>query len=43
MDRQGNRDLSAAYDLCDAEGSDFTKNDQISINGKTNNFAVIYS
>jgi len=38
MDRNGKWDLSPAYDLCHAEGSDFTKNHQLSINGKTNNF-----
>jgi len=38
MDRQGNWDLSPAYDLCHAEGSDFTRFHQLSINGKTANF-----
>ena len=38
MDRSGKWDLSPAYDLCHAEGSDFTKNHQLSINGKTNGF-----
>lgn len=38
MDRRGNWNLSPAYDLCHAEGSDFTKNHQLSINGKTNDF-----
>ncbi len=38
MDRQGQWDLSPAYDLCHAEGSDYTKNHQLSINGKTNGF-----
>ncbi len=38
MDRGGKWDLSPAYDLCHAEGSDFTRNHQLSINGKTNNF-----
>jgi serine/threonine-protein kinase HipA len=38
MDRQGNWDLSPAYDLCHAEGSQFTRNHQLSINGKTNDF-----
>jgi len=38
MDRQGNWDLSPAYDLCHAEGSQFTRNHQLSINGKTNGF-----
>lgn len=39
MNRQGEWSLSPAYDLCHAEGSDFTKNHQLSINGKTNNFS----
>ena len=38
MDRSGNWDLSPAYDLCHAEGSEFTRNHQLSINGKTNGF-----
>lgn len=38
MDRKGKWDLSPAYDLCHAEGSDFTKNHQLSLNGKTNGF-----
>ena len=38
MERDGKWGLSPAYDLCHAEGSDFTKNHQLSINGKTNNF-----
>jgi len=38
MDRQGNWSLSPAYDLCHAEGSDFTRNHQLSVNGKTSNF-----
>ena len=38
MDRNGNWDLSPAYDLCHAEGSDFTRFHQLSINGKTSNF-----
>lgn len=37
MGRDGKWGLSPAYDLCHAEGSDFTKNHQLSINGKTNN------
>ena len=40
MDRQGRWQLSPAYDLCHAEGSDFTRNHQMSINGKTNNFTM---
>jgi len=38
MDRRGNWDLSPAYDLCHGEGSEFTRNHQLSINGKTNDF-----
>jgi len=38
MDRNGKWDLAPAYDLCHAEGSDFTKNHQLSLNGKTNGF-----
>jgi len=38
MDRQGQWDLSPAYDLCHAEGSHFTQNHQLSINSKTNDF-----
>ncbi len=38
MDRQGNWDLSPAYDLCHAEGSDFTRYHQLSVNGKTRRF-----
>lgn len=38
MDRQGKWSLSPAYDLCHSEGSEFTRNHQLSINGKTNNF-----
>lgn len=40
MDRQGNWDLTPAYDLCHAEGSDFTRHHQLSINGKTNDFTL---
>jgi len=40
MDRQGNWDLSPAYDLCHAQGSEFTRNHQLSINGKTNGFTL---
>ena len=32
--------MSPAYDLCHAEGSDFTRNHQLSINGKTNDFTL---
>ncbi|MDO8273568.1 MAG: type II toxin-antitoxin system HipA family toxin [Gammaproteobacteria bacterium] len=38
MDRRGNWGLTPAYDLCHAEGSDFTRFHQLSINGKTTNF-----
>lgn len=38
MDRRGQWDLTPAYDLCHAEGSDFTRNHQLSIHGKTNGF-----
>ena len=38
MDRQGQWSLSPAYDLCHAEGSDFTRHHQLSINGKLNDF-----
>jgi serine/threonine-protein kinase HipA len=38
MDRQGTWSLSPAYDLCHAQGSDFTRNHQLSLNGKTNGF-----
>lgn len=41
MGRDGKWGLSPAYDLCHAEGSDFTKNHQLSINGKTNNFTRV--
>ncbi|MFT7620398.1 MAG: serine/threonine-protein kinase HipA [Planctomycetota bacterium] len=40
MDRQGNWDISPAYDLCHSEGSRFTRNHQLSINGKTNDFTL---
>lgn len=38
MDRQGHWDVTPAYDLCHAEGSDFTRFHQLSINGKTSGF-----
>ncbi len=38
MDRKGQWTLSPAYDLCHAEGSDFTRHHQLSINGKTHGF-----
>lgn len=40
MDRQGRWRLSPAYDLCHAAGSDFTRNHQLSIDGKTNGFEL---
>ncbi|MFK7977401.1 MAG: type II toxin-antitoxin system HipA family toxin [Halioglobus sp.] len=38
MDREGQWRLSPAYDLCHAQGSDFTRHHQLSLNGKTNSF-----
>ena len=38
MDRRGQWDITPAYDLCHAEGSDFTRHHQLSINGKTHGF-----
>ncbi len=38
MDRQGAWRLAPAYDLCHSEGSHFTRNHQLSVNGKTNDF-----
>ncbi len=38
MDRQGRWNLTPAYDLCHAEGSDFTRRHQLSINSKTTGF-----
>lgn len=38
MDRKGQWSLTPAYDLCHAEGSDFTRNHQLSIGGQTNGF-----
>lgn len=40
MDRQGRWRLSPAYDLCHAEGSDFTRHHQLSLNGKTHDFVM---
>lgn len=40
MDRKGQWDLSPAYDVCHAEGSEFTRNHQLSINGKTHDFVM---
>lgn len=38
MNRKGHWDISPAYDLCHAEGSNFTRFHQLSINGKTSDF-----
>lgn len=38
MDRQGRWRIAPAYDLCHAQGSDFTRFHQLSINGKTTGF-----
>ena len=38
MDRQGHWHIAPAYDLCHAQGSDFTRFHQLSINGKTTGF-----
>lgn len=38
MDEHGNWRLSPAYDITYANGSNFTKNHQMSIVGKVNNF-----
>ena len=40
MDRQGMWSLTPAYDLCHAEGSDFTKTHQLSLNGETKHFRL---
>ena len=40
MDRQGAWQLSPAYDMCHAEGSDFTRFHQLSLNGKTSDFSI---
>ena len=40
MGREGNWDIAPAYDLCHAEGSDFTRFHQLSINGKLSNFTL---
>jgi len=40
MDRKGRWELSPAYDLCHAEGSDFTRFHQLSVNGKTSGFVT---
>jgi serine/threonine-protein kinase HipA len=38
MDRRGRWDLAPAYDLCHAEGSDFTRRHQLSVNGRLADF-----
>lgn len=38
MDRDGEWSLSPAYDLCHSEGSDFTRNHQLRLAGKVNDF-----
>ena len=40
MSRQGDWQLTPAYDLCHSEGSDFTRNHQLSINNKVNDFTL---
>src|SRR5690606_1919711 len=40
MNRQGAWDIAPAYDLCHAEGSDFTRFHQLSLNGKTTGFTL---
>ncbi len=40
MDRKGRWSLSPAYDLCHAEGSDFTRTHQLSLNGETADFQI---
>ncbi len=40
MDRQGNWDIAPAYDLCHAEGSNFTRCHQLRINGKLSDFTI---
>lgn len=40
MDRRGAWDVTPAYDLCHAQGSDFTRFHQLSINGKTSGFTL---
>ena len=40
MDRRGRWTLSPAYDMCHAEGSDFTRFHQLSINGKVTGFGL---
>jgi serine/threonine-protein kinase HipA len=38
MDRKGRWELTPAFDLCHAEGSDFTRRHQLSLNAKTDGF-----
>ncbi len=40
MDRQGHWRLSPAYDVCHAEGSEYTRAHQLSLNQKTSDFTV---
>ena len=40
MSRKGEWHITPAYDLCHAEGSDFTRFHQLSLNGKTSNFEL---
>jgi len=40
MDRQGKWSLTPAYDLCHAEGSDFTRTHQLSLNGEKKHFSM---
>lgn len=40
MDKSGRWNIAPAYDLCHAQGSDFTMNHQLTLNGKSNNFTL---
>jgi len=40
MDKRGRWSIAPAYDLCHAQGSDFTMNHQLTLNGKSNNFTL---
>ena len=40
MDRQGEWNISPAYDLCHAAGSDFTRFHQLRLNGKVTDFKI---
>jgi len=40
MNRQGHWSITPAYDLCHAEGSEFTRFHQLSINSKTSDFTM---